>query len=61
MKPNEFEPGKYMTIQEAADYLGRSKDWVQLRAKRGLIKSVQHGRRGLYLVKSDVERWKGRQ
>lgn len=58
MKPNEFEPDKYMTIQEAADYLGKSREWVSLRAKRGIIKSVRYGRRGLQVERDSVEKAK---
>lgn len=58
MKPTDHEPGKYMSITEAAEYLGKSRDWVQLRAKRGLIKTVRHGIRGLYLLRESVEKTK---
>lgn len=58
MRPNEFEPDKYMTIQEAADYLGKSRDWVELRIKRGIIKSARHGARGHYAERASVEKAK---
>lgn len=50
---------KYMSIDEAATALGKSRDWVEIRAKQGLFaNSIQYGRRAIFLTRKSVEEMK---
>lgn len=43
MKDETVDRNKYMTIAEAASFLEVSRDWIDMRVKRGLFTTMRRG------------------
>lgn len=57
MRPAGIDNDKYFSIQEAADYFGKSRDWINLRIERGMFTTLRHGR-WTYVTKESARKLK---
>lgn len=59
MRPKTIDSDTYFSTNEAAEYLGVSRDWVRARLHSGMFDTFRHGR-WTYITRESAQRVKDR-